>query len=525
MTYALKLLFYALAVGLPAAWLMRPAFRGLLTDAQYKLACQTVFLATLAAFLSIKPGLFLVALGLVGFFSAPRLAPGASGAPGALAVFALLLLTMPSISTSVGGVGSINQLLTLNHLRVLALAVLLPAAVRLMTQSQSADKRDVSFFRYDLAVLAFPVLRLVLAAPYSSNTATLRSLVEVFVDTWLPYYVITRGLRSVADVRFVLAHLALGCGFVAAVAAAESVFNKQLYLGLQYVYDVRWQLTATLLRGDRLRVQATMPNPIALAFVMSFAVGLWAWLRGQDWRQKPVLLMYALLAWALVATWSRGPWLGAASLALSLYALRRMSARAYGVALLVLLALATAVKVVGADDAVMDAFKRVFGSSAADVATIQYRQVLLDTSLALIKQSPWWGVPNYQDYMEHLRQGEGIIDLVNTYMAAALDAGLVGLAIFVLPYLWILIRLLAAMPPLGQGGTKATPFEAAFAALLPATLLTIFTTSVTGVMACLMLMLVAFPVAWLSFQQAQPAVTVNTGDLTGIAGLQPWRPR
>lgn len=522
MTYALKLLFYALVVGLPAAWLMRPAFKGLLTDAQYKLACQTLFVATLAAFLSITPGLFMVALGLVGFFAAPRLAPGA---PGALAVFALLLLTMPSISTSVGGFGGINQLLTLSHLRMLALVVLLPAALRLMAQAQLTDKRDAGFLKFDLAVLAFPVLRVVLAAPYYSNTTVLRLLVEVFTDTWLPYYVVTRGLRSVADVRFVLAHLALGCGFVAAVAAAESVFNQQMYLGLQYVYDVRWQLTATLLRGDRLRVQATMPNPIALAFVMTFALGLWAWLRGQDWRQKPVALMFALLVWALVSTWSRGPWLGAATLGLSLYALHRMPARAYGVALLTLVALATAVKMAGADDAVMDAFKQVFGSSAADVATIEYRQLLLDTSLALIKQSPWWGVPNYQDYMEHLRQGEGIIDLVNTYMSAALDAGLIGLVLFVLPFLWILVRLLAAMPPLNHGGTKATPFEAAFAALQPATLLTIFTTSVTGVMACLMLMLVAFPVAWLSFKQEQAAATDNTGGLAGNQGLQPWRPR
>ncbi len=522
--YALKLLFYVLAVGLPAAWLMRPAFKGLLTEAQYKLACQTLFVATLVAFLSKTPGLFMVAVGLVAFFAAPRLAPGA---PGALAVFALLLITMPSISASVGGVGSINQILTLNPLRVLALAVLLPAAVRLMTQAQPGGKREPGFLAFDLAVLAFPLLRVVLAAPYYSNSTVLRLLVEMFADTWLPYFVISRGLRSVADVRFVLAHLALGCGFVAAMAVAESVFDKQLYSGLQYVYDTRWQLTTTLMRGDRLRVQATLPQPIALAFVMMIALGLWVWLRGRDWRQKQVAMIFVLLAWALVATWSRGPWLGAASLALSLFALYRMPARAYGLALLVLLALATAVKVAGADDAVMDAFSRVFGSGAADMATIEYRRILLDTSLALVKQSPWWGVPNYQDYMEHLRQGEGIIDVVNSYMVAALEAGLVGLVFFVLPYLWVLVRLLAALSPSARQPSVAadTSFEKTFAALLPAALLTIFTTSTTNVMACLMLMLAALPWAWLTIKQHEELVAESAGPSAGHAGLQPWRPR
>ena len=263
-------------------------------------------------------------------------------------------------------------------------------------------------------------------------------------------------------------------------AAAESVFDKQLYSGLQYVYDTRWQLTTTLMRGDRLRVQATLPQPIALAFVMMIALGLWVWLRGRDWRQKQVAMIFVLLAWALVATWSRGPWLGAASLALSLFALYRMPARAYGLALLVLLALATAVKVAGAAvavcnavGAVMDAFSRVFGSGAADMATIEYRRILLDTSLALGKQSPWWGVPNYQDYMKHLRQGEGIIDVVNSYMVAALEAGLVGLVFFVLPYLWVLVRLLAALSPSARQPSVAadTSFEKTFAALLPAALL------------------------------------------------------
>ena len=53
--------------------------------------------------------------------------------------------------------------------------------------------------------------------------------------------------------------------------------------------------------------------------------------------------------------------------------------------------------------------------------------------MLVIQQNPWFGTFNAlsNPLMEQLRQGEGIIDLVNTYIAVALTYGVVGLALFV----------------------------------------------------------------------------------------------
>ncbi len=69
-----------------------------------------------------------------------------------------------------------------------------------------------------------------------------------------------------------------------------------------------------------------------------------------------------------------------------------------------------------------------------------YRQELLKMSVALIQQSPWWGVPNYLQQMESLRQGDGIVDLVNTYLVVTLNVGVVGLVLFLIPYLVTLVK-------------------------------------------------------------------------------------
>jgi O-antigen ligase len=59
-----------------------------------------------------------------------------------------------------------------------------------------------------------------------------------------------------------------------------------------------------------------------------------------------------------------------------------------------------------------------------------YRQRLLDRSLELIQSHPLFGDGLAMQEMEDLRQGQGIIDIVNTYIGVLLFYGLVGLLLF-----------------------------------------------------------------------------------------------
>ena len=67
-----------------------------------------------------------------------------------------------------------------------------------------------------------------------------------------------------------------------------------------------------------------------------------------------------------------------------------------------------------------------------DEANVTYRQQLFNISIEVIKMNPWLGSFDYMSVpiMQDLIQGEGIIDMVNSYLAIALSYGIVGLTLF-----------------------------------------------------------------------------------------------
>jgi O-antigen ligase len=333
--------------------------------------------------------------------------------------------------------------------------------------------------------------------------------VESSLDVLLPYYVFSRGIRNEVDFRFVLTHLVLGLALAGCVGFAEFFLHRLLYSELQYVYGFKWQLTMKLMRGDFLRVQAATPQPIVLALEMIFALGTWAYLRGLEWRKFSALLVFAGFTCGLLFTFSRGPWIGGLCFAVALLGLRRLGVKTFTWLFLLLLGGAVAAKALGADEQVVEALGAVFGSSEHDLNTINYRRQLLDTALALLKQSPWLGVPDYASQMQDLKQGEGIIDLVNSYIAIALDTGLIGLVIYMLPFVLVFRRLLG-VPGISlrqQGDGGAGWFAATYLALIIACLLTIFTTSTFSTIQFLLVMLLALPIARLTMSSA-PTVDV-----------------
>jgi len=63
-------------------------------------------------------------------------------------------------------------------------------------------------------------------------------------------------------------------------------------------------------------------------------------------------------------------------------------------------------------------------------ASIIYRQRLAERGWELVLANPFFGDQFPWPEMEGLRQGEGIIDMVNTYLGTALSYGLIGLFCF-----------------------------------------------------------------------------------------------
>jgi O-antigen ligase len=62
--------------------------------------------------------------------------------------------------------------------------------------------------------------------------------------------------------------------------------------------------------------------------------------------------------------------------------------------------------------------------------TVVYRERLFARSWQIIMDHPWFGDQQALSKMEELRQGEGIIDLINGYVTILLNDGFVGLSLF-----------------------------------------------------------------------------------------------
>jgi O-antigen ligase len=72
-----------------------------------------------------------------------------------------------------------------------------------------------------------------------------------------------------------------------------------------------------------------------------------------------------------------------------------------------------------------------FGGTV-DIANVEYRERLFAQSWAIIMDRPLFGDQEALLKMEALRQGEGIIDLVNGFMTILLGNGFAGLSLFLL---------------------------------------------------------------------------------------------
>ena len=491
MVYQLKLLFVVAVFSFLTALAAWPAFRNLLSKTQYRIAWQIVALAAAVSFLSRFTSIYFVGVAITGFAAYRMLGADLRAR---VAAFLMLILLFPPVSQSLAGVGEINQLFILDHVRMLSLVLLLPAAFQLFTRRR-VDKGN-PFLLVDLLIVAYKALEVALMMRNLTYTAVARLVFESFMTVLLPYYVTTRSLRSIADLRFVATYFMIGLVFMAGIGVGESVIQHGMYAPLAYIYGVKWQLTHELLRGGLLRVQSTTPEPIGLATLMIVALGVWTWLVGAEWRRPRSLVIYALILAASLSTWSRGPWVCTVIFAASLLVTRFFSSRVYIAALVGTAVVCVIAKMTGADQAFYDGLKLVFGSSQAEFGSIEYRRQVLDASIALLQQSPMFGVSNYGAYLQQFRQGEGIVDLVNTYIIVALNTGLVGLALYLAPQVIVLFKLASRLDSPNQDEPHDR-FVGCFASVLLAISVVLLTTSIIGVLDQMLLAFVALSLVYI----------------------------
>lgn len=390
------------------------------------------------------------------------------------ALFFSVMFVLPVGTIQIPGMGLMNFFFELSYLRILALVVLLPVFLSLRRKDNT-----LSFGRCwpDRALIAYLVLNFILSLiREDSVTNSLRQLFYFFIDIFLPYYVISRSLRSMQIFRETIFSFILAILLVAAIATAE--FFKQWIL---YASPIQ-NFNLVALAGDYLgrdgiiRASSAAGHALALGYLMAVGIGLYFFI--QRYFQKKFIRLsgMALLAAGLIAPLSRGPWLGTAFLLIMFIMTGRFALRRSVKVFLAAFLAFTIVAALPGGERVVNLLPFI---GKTETENISYRENLISNSMIVINRNFWFGSIDYlkTPELQKMRQGQGIIDLVNNYIQVTLATGVVGLGLFISFFALTLLGIYKAMRSINDRDSEEYLLGRTLLATLLAILFIIFTVS------------------------------------------------
>jgi hypothetical protein len=423
---SLKAMVVVLVIGFAVFWIAKPIALRFMAEQDYQRRCTLWLSLTAVAFVVPSFWLFF-GIALPALFLASKRDKN----PLALALFVLHVI--PPVMVAVPSMGV--RLLDMNSIRLLTLAIIIPAMLNAPRPPSSA-----SFKFAATCVLGYNLLMLALYVPYESPTNTVRRLIEYGLDSVVVFFAFYRLLPTPRALREALMCLCLGTAIVACVGLFEWLRSWMLYVTLTNYWGVADSM-AFLTRGDSLRAQSSTGHSMTLGFITATAFALWLGFAQSIPDNKRKWLATAVLLAGCYASLSRAGWMMAA-IAYVVYLLVGPMRTAALFKQLGLIALAVGVVLVAPGGEKLINLLPFVGNT--DTSNIDYRERLAEVSWMLIWRNPWFGDPFVMLHMESLRQGQGIIDLVNVYASIALFTGFVGLFLFVMPNLTALWGLLRA---------------------------------------------------------------------------------
>jgi O-antigen ligase len=454
----IRALVYVLLISVPVLYVAKKIAEPLLDEAEFRLWRNCWLAATCVTFISSSFFDFAAGLALISIYIHRN-----SKQP--LLLYVILMFVAPCVPIGVGIPGIFNRIIDLDPPRLLAIFILLPLAVKLWREQENRRLRGPDFL-----VIAYFGFITVLSLRLNDINSILRVVPGYFLDILLPYFVFSRSLRSALDINRVLLAFVVAALPLAAIGFFEIWRNWRVY----YVVILEWDfvlITSYLFRDGLLRAATTSVESIAFGFLCMTGGGCLLALRTRRhwdfWRYVAL----GILVVGLLSSVSRGPWLGLALCATVLLLTNlRTSLKLLAAALPVVVILAFL------RPSFIDRFTNLLPFiGSADRGSETYRAMLVENSLIVIERYPFFGSETFLTEPEMLRmiQGQGIVDVVNTYLQIALHHGLIGLLLFV-----VFFGLLSAkLAGLFLASKSALVSYQGILAILIAMLFTIATTS------------------------------------------------
>lgn len=357
----------------------------------------------------------------------------------AAALYAVALVSCPSIKYKIA-IGSI-YLMPLSKYVFLALGLWIAYLVK------RRGSPVLNRVRFDIPILIIAFLELAQARS-DSPTVVLRQTVFTVLVVLLPYFVISRSLNNSADVRRFTLAIALAGFVMAAVATVEARLHWLFYKHIEAVLHISSVMNPYLkLRAGEVRSPASFMESTSLALFLALATIMLFAVRANFASRTKWLIALAVMGLGLLAANSRGAFV-ALAIGLPAFDLYR---RRYAELAVKIAAGAGLFLIVLAAAQFSAFFASVIGKGSGEMGSADYRWLVWHRGLEEIAKHPLFGtsMDTAIANLEDLRQGEGIVDLVNGYINYGLTSGYPGMVGLFLVFSSLCLVMLAARRAIG----------------------------------------------------------------------------
>lgn len=256
-------------------------------------------------------------------------------------------------------------------------------------------------------------------------TSTVRSLLTTILAIGLPYFIFTRSIGKVEDMRRVMVALVL-IGFVlATIGIFESRMHFLAYQQMYRALNVAG-LDGKLFkeRGGILRAVTSFGEATGFSQFLAIALIATIAMRYSFRTTSRMVIALGVISVGIFVTSSRNAWIAAGIGVLTFDLYRRRYLALSGKAAVLGMAYTFLVLIAEFSPYVAT----MMGKSADTAGTADYRSQLLKRGLEEFRKHPYAGlnIQSVMDNMIDMKQGEGIIDIVNAYLFYGLTAGIGG---------------------------------------------------------------------------------------------------
>ena len=295
------------------------------------------------------------------------------------------------------------------------------------------------------------------ATRFPSITLFLRLGLKQFVVFALPYIVLRRSIRNAAELKIALGAVGVSGAILGFYAIYEVANGWAVFDAISARFDQGEHMSKNLLmRGSSMRASVTM-SPLPLASYLAFAIVALGYCRALIKSKLMHRLGLGVAILGFLGTQSRGNTILVALALIAHFAARRKWGTATGLVVSSAVGFGLLLLVARVSPG-LASFLHVGQQAEVRFGGVyDYRQLLLQRGLEEAATHRWIGasMPTVLENLADITQGQGIVDLVNSYLTIYLISGLLGFTLFASLFLAILGRLWRKLPK-GSAGEVVT---------------------------------------------------------------------